>query len=70
MLRKDVNQSIDYSFYFCGLIFEENLSVISPPRTITTPTEQTEERSLLAVSKSMAAKSCISYVYLLVIFID
>jgi hypothetical protein len=28
---------------------------------MTTPTEQTDERSLLAVSKSIAAKSCIIY---------
>ena len=35
-------------------------STISPLRTITTPTEQTELRSLLAVSKSIAANSFLS----------
>ena len=34
-------------------------STISPLRTMTIPTEQTELRSLFAVSKSIAAKSCI-----------
>ena len=41
---------------------------ISPFLTITTPTEHTEDRSLLAVSKSIAAKSricCICYVNVL-----
>lgn len=41
------------------------MSTISPPRTITTPTEQTDERSLLAVSKSIAAKSFIVLIAIL-----